>query len=210
MGRDRKTDPAAYDVSLFLTPPLRPGGFLSFGYLTRDGDDGEPEGNHGYGHGDITGGIITTNDCMYLLGNGYLLLEAATSAYVLALAKRSSRPSIWGAAAAPSRPREMERTCSASSIWVMIIRPCCSCHRPVPAIQAYPTGKLLPDAQPDETVVGGNNDYRTYYPRVGSGIGEMNTARYVIGWIARACWDGEGPYYYAPEKSGHVRGNGAL
>ncbi|MDH7555029.1 MAG: hypothetical protein QHH74_15405 [Spirochaetota bacterium] len=42
-----------------------------------------------------------------------------------------------------------------------------------------------------------NNDYRTYYPYVGNGLGELNTGRWTLGWIARACWEGEGPYYYA-------------
>ena len=54
----------------------------------------------------------------------------------------------------------------------------------------------------NNTTVGGNNDYRTYYPYVGNGIGELNTGRWVMGWIARACWEGEGPYYYDPEKAG--------
>lgn len=54
----------------------------------------------------------------------------------------------------------------------------------------------------NETTVGGNNDYRTYYPYVGNGLGELNTGRWVMGWIARACWEGEGPYYYDPEKAG--------
>jgi len=55
---------------------------------------------------------------------------------------------------------------------------------------------ITPDS--NETTVGGNNDYRTYYPYVGNGLGELNTGRWTMGWIARACWEGEGPYYYAP------------
>ena len=55
---------------------------------------------------------------------------------------------------------------------------------------------ILPTS--DTTVVGDSaNDYRTYYPYVGNGLGELNTGRWVMGWIARACWEGEGPYYYA-------------
>lgn len=49
----------------------------------------------------------------------------------------------------------------------------------------------------NDTIIGGNNDFRTYYPYVGNGIGELNTSRWTMGWIARACWEGEGPYYYA-------------
>lgn len=54
----------------------------------------------------------------------------------------------------------------------------------------------------ETTVSDANNDYRTYYPYVGNGLGELNTGRWVMGWIARACWEGEGPYYYDPEKAG--------
>mgnify|MGYP006285842277 FL=1 len=49
----------------------------------------------------------------------------------------------------------------------------------------------------NETTVGTNNDFRTYYPYNGNGLGELNTGRFTMGWIARACWEGEGPYYYA-------------
>lgn len=49
----------------------------------------------------------------------------------------------------------------------------------------------------NDTAIGTNNDFRTYYPYVGNGLGELNTGRWTMGWIARACWEGEGPYYYA-------------
>jgi len=49
----------------------------------------------------------------------------------------------------------------------------------------------------NNTTVGTNNDFRTYYPYTGNGLGELNTGRFTMGWIARACWEGEGPYYYA-------------
>ncbi|MEW6527121.1 MAG: hypothetical protein AB1444_10685 [Spirochaetota bacterium] len=60
----------------------------------------------------------------------------------------------------------------------------------------------------DTTVGHANNDYRTYYPYVGNGLGELNTGRWTMGWIARACWEGEGPYYYAdPNASTVVSGS---
>ncbi|MCX7677826.1 MAG: hypothetical protein N2316_01265 [Spirochaetes bacterium] len=52
----------------------------------------------------------------------------------------------------------------------------------------------------DTTVGHAQNDFRTYYPYVGNGLGELNTGRWTMGWIARACWEGEGPYYYDPAK----------
>lgn len=54
----------------------------------------------------------------------------------------------------------------------------------------------------NDTTIGGSNDFRTFYPYVGNGLGELNTGRWTMGWIARACWEGEGPYYYDPAKAG--------
>ena len=66
---------------------------------------------------------------------------------------------------------------------------------------------ILPTS--DTTVVGDSaNDYRTYYPYVGNGLGELNTGRWVMGWIARACWEGEGPYYYADPNASTATANG--
>ena len=56
----------------------------------------------------------------------------------------------------------------------------------------------------NDTTVGGVNDYRTYYSYTGNGLGELNTGRWVMGWIARATWEGEGPYYYAPSSASTV------
>ncbi|MBP7736658.1 MAG: hypothetical protein KA369_11845 [Spirochaetes bacterium] len=39
------------------------------------------------------------------------------------------------------------------------------------------------------------NDYRTYWPRVADGKGVLNTAQFLMSWIARVAWDGQGPYY---------------
>ena len=53
------------------------------------------------------------------------------------------------------------------------------------------------------TVQGGTeqvNDYRTYWPKAADGKGMLNTGAWMFNWISRACWDGQGPYYYAPSK----------
>ena len=59
---------------------------------------------------------------------------------------------------------------------------------------------------------GTSEDYRTYFPKVGNGIGETNTAAVMMGMIARICWEGEGPYYAtAGSSSGSVNGvNGTI
>ena len=54
---------------------------------------------------------------------------------------------------------------------------------------------------------GSQDDYRTYFPKVGNGIGETNTAAVMMGMIARICWEGEGPYYAtAGAKSDTING----
>lgn len=54
-----------------------------------------------------------------------------------------------------------------------------------------PNGDYRIVSTSNATTVGTNNDYRTYYPYVGNGLGELNTGRWTMGWIARACWEGE-------------------
>lgn len=59
------------------------------------------------------------------------------------------------------------------------------------------------------TPVGGNlsggqytdmlNAFTPYTP---DGFGDTNMSRYTLYWMVRACWNGEGPYYYDPSKAG--------
>ena len=52
--------------------------------------------NHGYGHGEATGGIITTNDSMYSLSNGISSPGGLHHAYGLALANRVEQADHMG------------------------------------------------------------------------------------------------------------------
>ncbi|PKL35394.1 MAG: hypothetical protein CVV44_21545 [Spirochaetae bacterium HGW-Spirochaetae-1] len=204
MGRLRKTDSEAYDVSYIDHLLFALVASYNFGYLASDSDDDDPVSNHGFGHGEVTDGIITTNDCMYSLGNGYLLLEDMTNAYELALAKRIDQSGHIGRShssfRSPGEDEEMSRKFYMGADYppMLLLPPTCAGDSGIP--NGGNSG-IIPTS--DETVVGGDNDYRTYYPRTGNGTGELNTARWVMGWIARACWEGEGPYYYAPEKAGN-------
>lgn len=41
-----------------------------------------------------------------------------------------------------------------------------------------------------------------YQPFTPDGFGDTNMSRYTLYWMVRACWNGEGPYYYDPAKAG--------
>lgn len=43
-----------------------------------------------------------------------------------------------------------------------------------------------------------------FVPYCGDGIQEKNLTAWVLGWSVRACWNGEGPYYYAPTSASTV------
>ncbi len=165
-----------------------------FGFLTRKSTSGEPSDNHDRGHGAATNGIITLNDCMYSMGNGtHSKLGNDYDAYGLCLNSRVS---------------QADRIYRSSASFYYTER---NSHKfymgyDFPAIGLL-SGNCAGDAGipnggesaiapgSNDTTVGGSNDYRTYFAKVQNGIGELNTARWVMGWIARACWEGEGPYY---------------
>jgi len=50
----------------------------------------------------------------------------------------------------------------------------------------------------------------SHMPYSPSGIGELNTGRWVVGWLARSCWEGEGPYYYADPTADQVDVEGEM
>jgi len=176
-----------------------------FGYLTRPGSASGEGGytNFGYGHGIATNGIITINDSMFALtssdAGGALIGIGSCSlgmdSYALALSTRRDQADHIGRSSS---------TFTASAI---------GSHKFYMGYD-YPTMQLLPsncagDAgipNGGETAVsvttdttgsttGGNNDYRTYWPKVADGKGVLNTSQFLMGWVARVAWDGQGPYY---------------
>ncbi len=198
------------------------GAAYHFGYLARNSSSGEPtwEGNPAnnfpapgsgaWGHERATNGCITVNDSMYnltakpmieidewLFGVWHVQFSFGDS-YSLALAHRNDQGPRIGRSSGSFTNGEL-----ASKGFYMGYD--------------YPTLLLLPSqcagdagipnggeraitpSSPGTTVsVPGSvsqNDYRTYFPKVADGKGILNTAHFMMAWIARACWDGQGPYY---------------
>ncbi len=205
-GRLRSTDGSWSGLSYLDHLVFTIAGSYNFGFLTQLSSDGEePASNWNRTHGAATNGIITINDSMYALTSGEVTVfgcPLGMQSYSLALDQRATQGDYV------SR--------SSSSFTVNQY----GSHKFFLGYD-YPTMGLLPSGcagdagipNGGETAVtvnnnltlsttGGANDFRTYFPKVADGKGVMNTAQFLMGWLARACWDGGGPYYYSPEKTG--------
>ncbi len=173
-----------------------------FGYLARVGSASGEGGytNFNYGHGIPTNGIITVNDSMFALTSkdasaAIMGCSIGMDSYALALADRTG---------------QADHISRSSSSFGYSNR---GSHKFYLGYD-YPTMLLLPsncagDAgipnggetaitvnQPTtESTTGGTNDYRTYWPKVADGKGVLNTSQFLMGWVARVAWDGQGPYY---------------
>ena len=173
-------------------------------------------------HGIPTGGIMTVNDSLYSMTGGAILASSSQGdigyfgSYNLALDLRVN-DFTWPSKSVGLATVTVYNKGQGNYVY--------RSSTPFPSTQAadnkfylgydFPTLALLSGAcagdagipnggktgiipNNNNTTVGdSNNDYRTYYPYVGNGLGELNTGRWVMGWIARSCWEGEGPYYYA-------------
>jgi len=198
-----------------------------FGFKTRLETDennrsGEPYTNAGgypdYGyeyfhwHGEPTGGILTVNDCLYSLTSGEKnAIVADVGAYELSLDPTLPKEANKAYYTASGRKTQCNFVFRSSFAFTSET----ATHYKFPMGFDFPSLALLSGFSAGDAGIpnggkagviptqdltgadGSNNDYRTYYPYVGNGLGEINTGRWVMGWIARACWEGEGPYYYA-------------
>ncbi len=176
-----------------------------FGFLTRVGSASN-EGNYSnfnYGHGESTKGIITINDSMFALTSkdsaegllGIAGCKMGMDSYALALAKRvdqgdhiSRSSAIFASSAMSSHKFYM-----GYDYPTMLLLPSnCAGDAGIPN-----GGETAITVSNDATqsTTGGNNDYRTYWPKVADGKGVLNTSQFLMGWVARVAWDGQGPYY---------------
>ncbi|MDY6932743.1 MAG: hypothetical protein SVZ03_00810 [Spirochaetota bacterium] len=182
-GRDRLTDSMAANVSyldqlIFILTTAS-----NFGYLD-GGDTGE--GNHGHGHGESTGGILTLNDCLFNLTSGYIL--DVLGAYNLCL-DHFAPGGPHGDYVYRSTDAFNENETSDKKFFM---------DSNFPALQLM-SGETVGDAgSPDGG--SGTSDWNSFKAYCKDGIEESNTARWIMGWIARACWEGEGPYYFKGEE----------
>ncbi len=204
-GRLRASDSSWSSLSYLDHLVFAIAGSYNFGFLTRTsgGQGEEPVDNFGYNHGTATKGVITINDSMYSMTSAKVEIcnIGLMGAYDLALSARNDQGNRIGRSSSPFTTGQF------------------SSHKFYMGYD-YPTLGLLPSGcagdagipNGGQTAVnnpsdgtgteGSNNDYRTYFPKVSDGKGVLNTAQFLMGWLARACWDGGGPYYYSPEKGG--------
>jgi hypothetical protein len=163
-------------------------------------------------HGEPTGGILTVNDCLYSLTSGEKnAIVADVGAYELSLDPTLPKEAGKAYYTASGRTTQCNYVFRSSFTFTSET----ALQYKFPMGYDFPSLALLSGFSAGDVGIpnggkagiiptqdttgtdGSNNDYRTYYPYVGNGLGELNTGRWVMGWIARACWEGEGPYYYA-------------
>jgi hypothetical protein len=230
-GQERSS--ASYKVSMFdhLLYTIAAG--YNFGFLTRvtSGASGEPYNNQpssgintSYQHGAATRGIITMNDSMYSLTTGGLNVRATaigcvtamnewTDSYNLALSVRSTQgPYVWRSNSFfthnAANKADYQFYMGYDYPTLLLLPKSCAGDAGLPnggQKAITPTSNGTTVSTPSSV---SQNDYRTYFPKVDDGVGELNTDSWMFGWIARACWDGAGPYYYADPSAGTQTING--
>jgi len=213
-GQDRTG--SGYNVSFLDHLLVTIAGSLNFGYKTRMSYSGEPDRNPQVssdqrGHGEPTHGIITVNDCMYAMQNSGLDICGITAtAYNLALDTRTDQAAYIGRSSSPFGNAQIgsHKFYMGYDYPTMLLLPAaCAGDAGIPnGGETVEHVKHGSDIEPIGTIANTteDKDFLTYFPKVGDGIGEMNTACFVMGWISRACWEGEAPYYYSPEKAGQA------
>ncbi|MBP7735359.1 MAG: hypothetical protein KA369_05230 [Spirochaetes bacterium] len=197
-----------------------------FGFLTRQGSDGEPSANSGRGHGLSTNGVLTVTDVIYALDMSsgtigdltttlnsipnylcFYLRDDIVNAienmnlYDMALDHRVEQAEYISRSSGSFTTSQM----GLHKFYMGGDYPIASL---VPSACAGDAG--LPNGGENAVTPTSNtttmstktsvsqNDFRTYYPKVADGLGATNTAEFLLSLIPRACWDGAGPFYYAP------------
>jgi hypothetical protein len=176
-----------------------------FGFLTwKDGNgdanfDNEPETNYNRRHGKATGGIMTINDSLYSMTTGAPL---GYNAYSLALDSRLTQGDnlFRSSDSFTIANRNNYKFFFGYDYPAMLLLPA-NCAGDVGIPNGGGPAVTVDSNLTDETMTGGTNDCRTYWPKVADGKGILNTAHFLMTWIVRACWDGQGPYYSTQEVS---------
>lgn len=210
--KDRTSDSAWSQMSYLDHLIYTVGAAYNFGFLARVGSASE-EGNYtnfNYGHGIATKGIITINDSMFSLTSKDSLSALSGSvipgcglmdSYALALAKRNTQGNHISRSYLPFSytQRDSHKFYLGYDYPTMLLLPSnCAGDAGIP--NGGETAVEVDDSETETnaaTLSSTNykNDYRTYWPRVPDGKGVLNTSQFLMGWVARVAWDGQGPYY---------------
>lgn len=197
-GEDRSAIDASYLERLLFTLAIA----SNFGYKASMNDDNEPAPNFDRGHGASTNGVLTLNDSMYSLRSSeFMTLDA----YALALNKRTQQADFIGRSSDSFTNAQL----ADHKFYLGYDFPAfCLLPAKCAGDAGLPNGgntAVTLTMTTDDVTTGEN--YKTYFPKVGNGIGELNTAAVMMGMIARICWEGEGPYYAtAGSTTGSVNG----
>lgn len=200
--KDRLTDSSASSVSIldhlmFLFAAVRDIGFRD--RITTDPDDPEGLYNHGHGHGQATGGILTVNDALFNMSTGSLL---GMDAYMLAM-NRDASGQPAGKYTHRSRDSFDKATFTFTTAKPFGNNPFFM-DTNFPALQLMPSNLIGDAGSPDggKQVYPASSDpadpddnWDTYISYAEDGKNDANTARWMMGMLARTCWRGEGPYY---------------
>ena len=188
-GRDRKTSnayPTSYlEQFLFLSAASQAGGWNDGGQNGEITDDGDPNREHGHG---ISVEHVTFNDSLFAMGGSE---TCGNNTYGLAFDNLRSRI---------SRSAKTRFTYGQRSNFQF------GYTQNWPAqkfMSGYSQGDVgIPTGgNPNGGAYNSNDDI--YEPFTPDGFGDTNMSRYTLYWMVRACWNGEGPYYYDPAKAGN-------
>ena len=186
-GRDRKTS-GAYATSyleqfLFLSAASQAGGWNDGGQNGEISDSNDPSRGHGHG---MSVEHVTFNDSLFAMGGQK---SSGNDTYSLAFGENLNRV---------SRSAKTRFLYGQRSSYRFGYTP------------NWPAQKFMSGASHGDVGIpgGGNPDggaypsHDQYAPFTPDGFGDTNMSRYTLYWMVRGCWNGEGPYYYDPEKAG--------
>ncbi|MBP7735230.1 MAG: hypothetical protein KA369_04585 [Spirochaetes bacterium] len=203
-GRLRSADGSWSSLSYLDHLVFTIAGSYNFGFLTQLSSDGEePASNWNRTHGASTNGIITINDSMYALTSGQVTVAGCSlgmHSYSLALDERLDQGDHVARSSFPYSVNSYgsHKFYLGYDFPTLGLLPAgCAGDAGIP--NGGETAVSVTSKQTLSTT-GSENDYRTYFPKVADGKGILNTAQFLMSWLARSCWDGGGPYYYSPEK----------
>jgi hypothetical protein len=190
-GRDRKEDSSAWSVAfleslLFLSGAAQNSGWTDGGNTSERGDtmsNGDPEALDTHGHGSSTE-VLSMNDALFSMG--------VQTTVALGCIPASIYDSAFGSKSRTYRSRNSFTFADKDGYRFQYDQ-----NYP---LQSFMSGMCagemgLPGGGNPNGSAPGNNGYRPY---TADSIGDRNMARWTYYNVIRACWHGEGPYYYAP------------
>jgi|GEM_PF-3483712 len=199
--------PVSYlEQFLFLSAMSQNSGWFDGGDTSEDTPLGgalESDHSDDHGHGDYAGGI-TLNDSLFAMG-GKNVDAAGIVAGTYTLAFVDGRDNTVNSDQRDAIHRNSKKLFSVDDYWGGQGNGSNNSPYKIGYNQNYFAQRFMSGAGPGDIGIpsGGNPTGATmakneFQPFAADGIGDVNTSRFLLYWMARACWNGEGPYYYKP------------